>query len=199
LFLVPKDAPGLTIEMQPDGMGLHGCGHGELKFRDCRVPDTALVGEEGQGLNQALRGFLDVSRISIGASCVGMAQRALDLATDFSKRRITFGKAIATRQAMQMLIAEMVTDVMAARLLVMDAAARVDRGEPATSAAAMAKLFGLEMVGRVTDRSLQIFGGIGYLKTHAIERVYRDARAVRFEEGTAEIQKTVIARDWLGM
>jgi alkylation response protein AidB-like acyl-CoA dehydrogenase len=144
-----------------------------------------------------LRDFLDVSRISIATSCVGMAQRSLDLAVQYARQRVTFGRPIAERQAIQFMLAEMAVDVKAARLLVQDAAGRVDEGRPCTTEAAMAKLYGLEMVGRVTDRALQVFGGIGYLKVYPLERIYRDARAVRFEEGTAEIQKLLIARDVL--
>ncbi len=196
-FLVPRDARGLTIELQPDGMGLFGTGHGLLRFEGCRVPADALLGHEGDGLRMVLRDFLDESRISIATSCVGMAQRSLDLAVQYARRRVTFGKPIAERQAIQFMLAEMAVDVKAARLLVQDAARRVDDGKPCTAEAAMAKLYGLEMVGRVTDKALQVFGGIGYLKVHPIERIYRDARAVRFEEGTAEIQKLLIARDVL--
>ncbi len=193
-FLVPRTAPGLRITLQPEGMGLTGTGHGLLVFEDCFVPEDALLGEEGQGLQMVLRGFLDPSRISIATSCVGLAQRALDIAREHAQRRITFGKPLATRQAIQFALAEMAVDVQAARLLVLDAARKVDAGEPCTTEAAMAKLFGLEMVGRATDKALRICGGIGYLRGHPIERIYRDARALWFEEGTAEIQKLVIAR-----
>ncbi|MDR7563653.1 MAG: acyl-CoA dehydrogenase family protein [Armatimonadota bacterium] len=197
-FLVPRTSPGLRIALQPDGMGLVGTGHGLLTFEDCFVPEEALLGEEGQGLQMVLRGFLDPSRISIAASCVGIAQRALEVARAHAQRRVTFGKPIAARQAIQFALAEMAVDVQAARLLVLDAARKVDAGEPCTAEAAMAKLYGLEMVGRVTDRALRICGGIGYLRGHPIERIYRDARALWFEEGTAEIQKLVIARSLLG-
>ncbi|MCL6553789.1 MAG: acyl-CoA dehydrogenase, partial [Firmicutes bacterium] len=125
---------------------------------------------------------------------VGLAQRALDLAVAHAQRRVTFGKPLASRQAIQFALAEAAVDVQAARLLVYDAARRVDAGEPCTTEAAMAKLFGLEMVGRVTDTALRVCGGIGYLRGHPVERLYRDARALWFEEGTAEIQKLVIAR-----
>lgn len=193
-FIVPRDIPGLRITLQPDGMGLTGTGHGLLEFEGCRIPADALLGYEGDGLRMILRDFLDISRISIATSCVGLARRALDLATDHAHRRVTFGKPLADRQAIQFALAEMVVDVQAARLLVHDAARRVDAGERCTTEAAMAKLFGLEMVGRVTDKALKIFGGIGYLRGHPVERLYRDARALWFEEGTAEVQKLVIAR-----
>lgn len=196
-FLVPRTTPGLRVTLQPDGMGLAGTGHGLLEFEDCLLPPDALLGQEGQGLQMVLRGFLDVSRISIATSCVGLAQRALELARDQARRRVTFGKPLAERQAIQFMLAEMAVDVQAARLLVREAARRVDAGEACTTEAAMAKLFGLEMVGRVTDKALRICGGIAYLRGHPMERIYRDARALWFEEGTAEIQKLVIARDLL--
>lgn len=196
-FIVPRDAPGLRITLQPDAMGLAGTGHGLLEFEQCRVPSGALLGSEGDGLRMVLRGFLDLSRISIATSCVGLAQRAAELAIAHARERVTFGRPLADRQAIQFALAEIAVDVQAARLLVHDAAARADAGGPCTAEAAIAKLFGLEMVGRVTDKALRICGGIGYLKGHPIERLYRDARALWFEEGTAEIQKLVIARSLL--
>jgi alkylation response protein AidB-like acyl-CoA dehydrogenase len=193
-FIVPRDAPGLHVTPQPDGMGLTGTGHGLLIFDGCRVGGDALLGRDGDGLRMVLRGFLDISRISIATSCVGLAQRALDLAADHARRRVTFGKPLAERQAIRFALAEAALDVHAARLLVRDAARRADAGEPCTTEAAMAKLFGLEMVGRVTDTALRVCGGPAYLRGHPMERLYRDARALWFEEGTAEIQKLVIAR-----
>ncbi|GGJ12425.1 acyl-CoA dehydrogenase [Alicyclobacillus cellulosilyticus] len=197
-LMVPRDAPGLDIQLMPESMGLTGTGHGHLYLRDCRVPVANRIGAEGDGLAVALRGFLDPSRISIGMSCVGLASRAFDLAVARSKERVTFGKPLCQRQVIQMYIAEMATDIEAARQLVLHAARVYDSGQPATHLSAMAKLYGLEMLQRVTDRAIQIFGGIGYFKPMEIERIYRDARAQRFEEGTAEIQKAVIARHVLG-
>ncbi|MBX6378646.1 MAG: acyl-CoA dehydrogenase family protein, partial [Clostridia bacterium] len=181
VFLVPREARGFRILPHKETMGLRGTGHGVLVFEDCFVSDDALVGRVGQGLDIALRGFLDMSRISLANSCIGVAQRALDLALDYAKKRVTFGKPIAQRQAIQMMLGEMQTDVQAARLLVRDAGRRFDAGEPFMRQAAMAKLYALEMVGRVTDQALQVFGGIGYTSEYPIERLYRDARAFRFE------------------
>ncbi len=193
-LLVPRDAPGLTVEPMPPTMGLTGTGHGHLFLRDCRVSAADRLGEEGDGLDVAFHGFLDPSRICIGMTCVGLAERALTLAVRRARERVTFGKPLAQRQNIQMMIAEMATDIEAARQLVYHAARVFERGEDASAAASMAKLFGSEMLQRVTDRALQIHGGIGYFRGSEIERIYRDARAQRFEEGTAEIQKTVIAR-----
>lgn len=197
-LMVPRDAPGLEIENMEHGMGLTGTGHGHLYLRGCRVPAANRLGAEGEGLAVALNGFLDPSRICIGATCVGLAERAFDLAIEHAHTRITFGKPLAQRQVVQMWIAEMATDIEGARALVHGAASIFERGDPVTREAAMAKLAGLEMLQRVTDTALQIYGGAGYIRGNEIERIYRDARAQRFEEGTAEIQKMVIARDILG-
>ncbi|MEK7878980.1 MAG: acyl-CoA dehydrogenase family protein [candidate division NC10 bacterium] len=196
-FLVERNTPGFSMTMMPEMMGMKGSEHGILEFREAPVPAGNLLGEEGQGLEIVLRGFLDQSRAAIAQSCVGIAQRSLELAADFTKQRVTFGKPIAERQAIQMMLAEMATGIHAGRLLVMDAARRFDAGQPLAKEAAMAKVFCLEMVGEVTDRALRIFGGRGLTTAYPIERLYRDARALWFEEGTAEIQKTVIAREVL--
>lgn len=196
-FLVPRDTPGFTVTLMPEMMGMRGSEHGILEFRDAPVPAANLIGQEGQGLEIVLRGFLDQSRAAIAQSCVGIAQRSLELAVEFAKQRVTFGKPIAERQAIQMMLAEMATSIQAGRHLVMDAARRFDAGLPLPKEAAMAKVFCLEMVGQVTDKALRIFGGRGLTTAYPIERLYRDARALWFEEGTAEIQKTVIARDLL--
>lgn len=193
-FVVQRGAPGFSITYMPPMMGMRGSEHGVLEFDRTPVPVSHRLGEEGQGLEVALRGFLDQSRAAIAITCVGLAQRALDLSVAFAKERVTFGRPIAQRQAIQMHLAEMATDIAAARHLAMDAARHYDAGQPLTTQAAMAKLFGLEMVGRVTDAALRIFGGRGLTTAFPIERIYRDARTLWFEEGTAEIQKTVIAR-----
>ncbi|QQE81131.1 acyl-CoA dehydrogenase family protein [Alicyclobacillus sp. SO9] len=194
-LLVPRNAPGLDIEMMPAAMGITGTGHGHLRLRDCRVPVSHRLGSEGDGLEVAFRGFLDPSRTAIGMTCVGAAGRSLQLATQHAIGRTTFGKPLVKRQTIQMWLAEMATDIEAARRLCLHAAECFDNGESITTEAAMAKLFGTEMLQRVTDKALQIHGGIGYFTSSEIERIYRDARMQRFEEGTSEIQKMVIARD----
>ena len=194
-LLVPRDAPGLRVELMAPAMGIAGTAHGHLRLRDCRVPVANRLGEEGDGLEVAFRGFLDPSRTAIGMTCVGAAERALELAANHALRRVTFGQPLAKRQIIQMWLAEMATDIEAARQLVLHAARRFDEGHPITVEAAMAKMFATEMLQRVTDKALQIHGGPGYFKSSEIERIYRDARMQRFEEGTSEIQKMVIARD----
>lgn len=192
-FLIPRDTPGLEIALGQHTMGLHGTGHARLRYSDMRAGDSLRLGEVGQGLDVALS-FLDYSRISLSATMVGLAQRALEEAAAFAVRRVTFGRAIAERQAVQIHLADMFTDVSAGRGLVRDAARRYDAGEDVAAAAAAAKLFCLNMAGRVTDLALRVHGGYGYTKDAPIERIYRDARGFWFEEGTAEIQQLVIAR-----
>jgi len=192
-FLIPRDTPGFEIDATQATMGLHGTGHAWLRYNDMIVEDHYRLGEVGQGLEVALF-FLDYSRVSLSNSMVGLAQRALDEATRFSKKRVTFGKPISERQAIQTHLADMYADVNAGRGLVREAAALCEAGEDFTAQAATAKLFCLNMVGRVTDLSLRVHGGFGYSKDAEIERIYRDARGFWFEEGTAEIQRLVIAR-----
>jgi alkylation response protein AidB-like acyl-CoA dehydrogenase len=174
--------------------------HDVMIFEDCFVPTDRILGEIGRGLDVALRGFLDPSRLSIGNSCVGLAQGALDQALAFSTRRQTFGKPISSRQYIQGRLVEMAVDIAATRALVMETAAKFDRGENIAKEAAMCKYLGLEMVGRSTEHAMRILGGVGYTKAYAVEQMFRDARGMWFEEGTAEVQKAVISRhvinDW---
>ncbi|WP_327393296.1 MULTISPECIES: acyl-CoA dehydrogenase family protein [unclassified Streptomyces] len=156
------------------------------------------LGKEGQGLDVALGGFLMPSRISVGMSCVGLAERAQELALDYAERRVTFGKKLSERQAVQFMLAENAADIEAAKQLVLHAARAFEAGgEDASMLWSMAKMTAVSMLTRVTDKALQVHGGLGYWKTSPIERVYRDARAQRFEEGTNEIQKTVVFRELL--
>ncbi|MEP6786778.1 MAG: acyl-CoA dehydrogenase family protein [Sphingomonadales bacterium] len=192
-FLIPRDTEGFEIDATQHTMGLHGTGHAFLRYNDMAVPDKYRLGDVGQGLEVALF-FLDYSRVSLSTTMVGLAQRALDEAVVFAKRRTTFGKPIAARAQMQTHIALMHADIEAARHLVRHAAKLCEEGKEFTAQAATAKLFNLNMVGRVTDLSLRVHGGWGYTKAAAIERIYRDARGFWFEEGTAEIQQLVVAR-----
>lgn len=192
-FLLPKGTAGVTTEHLPSTMGCKGVPHDVMVFDNCRLPAEAVLGEIGQGLQLGLRGFLDISRLSIAISSLGLSIGAFELAVEFAKHRVTFGKAIATRQAVKLAIAEMGTDIYVLDQAVMAAANKYDRGESIEVEAAMCKLMGIDVVSRVTDRALGIHGGIGYTGAHRIERHYRDARALWFEEGTAEIQKIVAA------
>ena len=196
-FMVPPFGEGVKATAMPEMMGLRGTDHAHLVFAHAPIALANRLGEEGEGLDVALGGFLAPSRISLAMSCVGLAQRALELAVAYAKRRETFGRRIAERQAISFKLAEMATDVEAARSLVLHAARAWERDGGSITQAAMAKLFANEMLQRVTDAALHVHGGIGYFSSSPIERVYRDARAQRFEEGTAEIQKMTIARELL--
>jgi alkylation response protein AidB-like acyl-CoA dehydrogenase len=197
-LMVPPHGEGITADVMPETMGVRGTDHGHFVFDRAPVPVANRLGEEGDGLGVALSGFLAPSRIAVAMTCVGLAKRALELAIDYAGTRETFGKKIAKRQAIAFQLAEMATDIEAARALVMQSAHAWEAGGDANAASAMSKLFAVSMLQRVTDGALQVHGGIGYWSSSPIERVYRDARAQRFEEGTNEIQKTVIARDLLG-
>ncbi|THF84274.1 acyl-CoA dehydrogenase [Cohnella fermenti] len=196
-LMVKSDAPGLAIKKMPPTQGLTGTGHAHLYFKDCRVPENCLLGEVGQGLSIALGGFLNPSRISVGMTCVGLAQRTLDLSVERSRKRVTYGKPLSQRQIVQTWLAEMATDIEAARQLCLHSGRAQCEGTLTPAQASMAKLFALEMLQRVTDKAQQIYGGISYFKGMEIERIYRDARAQKFEEGSSEIQKAVIARQLL--
>jgi alkylation response protein AidB-like acyl-CoA dehydrogenase len=198
-LLVGRHSPGATVVAMDESMGVRGTDHARLTFDRAPVPVANRLGEEGQGLDVALGGFLTPSRISVAMSCVGLAKRAQELAIEYARNRETFGKRLEQRQAIRFMIAENATDIEAARRLVLHAAHEWERGSTdAVMLSSMSKLQAVEMLTRVTDKALQIHGGIGFWQPNAIERVYRDARAQRFEEGTNEIQKTVIARELLG-
>lgn len=198
-LLVDRHAPGATVAEMDESMGVRGTDHARLHFDRAPVPVANRLGDEGQGLEIALGGFLTPSRISVAMSCVGLARRAHELAVAYAGTRETFGKKLEARQAIRFMIAENATDIEAARQLVLHAAREWERGAPdAPMLSSMSKLQAVDMLTRVTDKALQIHGGIGFWQPNAIERVYRDARAQRFEEGTNEIQKTVIARALLG-
>jgi len=195
-LLVPRDVANAEVEVMPESMGVRGSDHARMRFRASPVPVANRLGEEGQGLDIAFGGFLAPSRISVAMSCVGLARRAFELAVERARSRETFGKRLFRRQAIAFLIADMATELEAARRLVMHAAHEWERSSPqADMLSSMSKLFAVSMLQRVTDGALQVHGGIGYWQPHPIERVYRDARAQRFEEGTNEIQRTVIARE----
>jgi alkylation response protein AidB-like acyl-CoA dehydrogenase len=198
-LLVDRHASGVTVIEMDESMGVRGTDHGHLTFARTPVPVAQRLGNEGQGLEIALGGFLTPSRISVAMSCVGLARRAHELAIDYARKRETFGKRLEQRQAIRFMIAENATDIEAARQLTLHAGRRWEAGDAdAAMLSSMSKLQAVDMLTRVTDKALQIHGGIGYWQPNAIERIYRDARAQRFEEGTNEIQKAVIAREILG-
>ncbi len=195
VFLVEVDRAGLAIENMATTKGCRGIRRGVLTFTDCRIPAGCVIGEVGQGLDVVFHGFLDLGRLSLASCCVGIAQAALEEAVAFARERVTFGKRIASRQYIQGRLAEAAVDVHAGRLIVQDAARKFDAGEAITREASMAKFFCTEMGGRVTDHAIRVLGGLGYTTDYKTERYYRDVRGMWFEDGTVEIQKTIIARN----
>lgn len=192
-FLVDAPAKGLVLKPMEKMMGCVGPRHYHVIFKDCRVPAASILGEKGKGLDVAFD-MLHLSRVSIAFCEVGLAQRMLDLAIDYAKKRTTFGKLLAKRQAIQNNIAQMGTEIQAARLLAYEAAWKFDQGQNIVKEAAMAKMYGEQVLTRVSEMALRIHGGIGYTKAYPLERHFRDARSYHFEEGTEEIQKLLIAR-----
>lgn len=191
-FLVPTDSPGLTTE--PIAMSVdHPLGR--IAMRECKVPASALIGEVGMGLRLAL-GTLDVFRTSVGAAAVGMARRALDEAVSRVMRRVQFGKALAEQQLTQAALADMATELDAARLLVARAAWEKDHEAKDTRSdgvsVAMAKMYATEAAQRIIDRAVQLFGGLGVTESSVVDRLYREIRPLRIYEGTTEIQKLII-------
>ncbi|HET8568676.1 MAG TPA: acyl-CoA dehydrogenase family protein [Candidatus Limnocylindria bacterium] len=196
-FVVDRATEGLEVGPNDEKMGLHGSTTAQLFFHDARVPADRRLGEEGRGFPLALA-TLDHGRLGLAAHAVGAAQRLLEASVSHAKERRQFGRPIAANQAIQWMLADAATEIHAARLMVYDAAARLDRGERVTDRCAMAKLFATEMLGRVADSAVQIHGGMGYMRELWVERAYRDARIYRIYEGTSEIQRVVIASGLLG-
>ena len=192
-FLVDSPREGLELVPMEKMMGCVGPRHYNVLYRDCRVPADAVLGEKGKGLDVAF-GMLHLSRTSIAFCCVGLAQKMLELAIAYAKQRSTFGKLISTRQAVKDNLAQMATEIDAARLLAYRAAWKFDQGQDIVSDAAMAKLFAEQVLTRVSELALRIHGGVGYTRAYPLERHFRDARSFHFEEGTEEIQKLLIAR-----
>jgi acyl-CoA dehydrogenase len=193
LFIVEKEFPGFSIGTIDEKMGLRGSNTCELIFDNCIVPETNVIGEIGAGFEIILKG-VNRGRIGISAVAIGSASKLLDLSIDYSKQREAFGRPIGQFQLIQGKLADMATNIYAARMMLYNAAWMVDQGQQVTKEAAMVKLFSTEMVNRVAYEALQIFGGIGYIKDLPIERISRDVRVLTIYEGTSEIQRLTIAR-----
>jgi alkylation response protein AidB-like acyl-CoA dehydrogenase len=196
-FVVEKGTPGFLVGKEEDKLGLCSSDTVELIFEECRIPEENLLGREGDGFIIAMTS-LDGGRIGIASQSVGLAQACLDASISYAKGRVQFGRPISQFQGLRWMIADMATQVEAARLLTFQAAAMKDSGENFTAAASMAKVFASEMANRVAYQALQIHGGYGYMKDFPVERYYRDARVFTLYEGTSEIQREVISKHLIG-
>ena len=192
-FLVPTNTPGYVVARIEDKMGQHSSDTAQILFENCRVPAASRLGDEGQGLKIALSG-LEGGRIGIASQSVGMARAAFEAALRYSKDRVAFGKPIFEHQAVQHKLADMATQLEAARQLIWHAASLKDAGLPCLKEAAMAKLFASEMAEKVCSAAIQVHGGYGYLSDFPVERIYRDVRVCQIYEGTSEVQKILIGR-----
>jgi alkylation response protein AidB-like acyl-CoA dehydrogenase len=198
-FVVDKGTKGFSVGKLERKMGLHPASVAELIFDDCKIPAANMLGEEGKGFRVALEG-IDASRVSIAAQALGIAQAAYDAAVTYAKERKQFGGELARLQAIQWMIADMATEIDAARLLIYRAAWLTRKeGHAPPKEAAMAKLYASEAAHRVCHKAVQIFGGYGYTKDFAVERYYRDQRITEIYEGTSEMQRWTIARQVLGV
>lgn len=192
-FLVPTKTPGYVVARVEDKMGQHASDTAQILFENCRIPAANRLGEEGQGLKIALSG-LEGGRIGIASQSVGMARAAFEAALKYSKERVAFGVPIFEHQVIQHKLADMATQIEAARQLIWHAAALKDAGQPCLKEAAMAKLFASEMAEKVCSAAIQIHGGYGYVSDFPVERIYRDVRVTQIYEGTSEVQKILIGR-----
>jgi acyl-CoA dehydrogenase len=195
-FLVDKGTPGFTVSRGSSSVSHRGYHHCELSFADCRIPGSALLGEQGRGFD-LLSEWLGASRLTVAATSVGRARRVLDLATGWAASRQQFGQPVGRFQGVGFKLADMATELEAAELLTLRAAWRLTHGAMTDTDAAMAKLYASEMLGRLTDQAVQIFGGTGLMSEFPIERFWRDARVERIWDGTSEIQRHIISRAML--
>ena len=193
LFVVEGGSPGLSVLRLEDKMGLRASATAQMLYDGVRVPRANLVGELNDGFGMAL-GTLNYSRIGIGAMCLGVGRRALDLAWGYAHGREMFGGTLADQQVTQHAFADMELDLYAAESMIYRTAAMADAGQPVEAEASVCKIFGTEAAGRVVDRALQMHGGLGYLRDSEIERLYRDIRVARIYEGANEVQRNNVYR-----
>ncbi|MGO4210145.1 acyl-CoA dehydrogenase family protein [Terriglobus sp. YAF25] len=195
-FVVEKDTPGFRPGKKEDKLGLRASDTSELIFEDCLIPDENRLGVEGEGFVDAMR-VLDGGRISIAALALGIGRGAYDAALKYAKERHQFGKSISQFQAIQFKLADMATNLEAAKLLTLNAARMKNAGRKTTLESSMAKLFAGEAAVRICDECVQIHGGYGFIKDYPAEKFYRDVKLCTIGEGTSEIQRMVIAREIL--
>ena len=193
-FLVPTDTPGYIVSRIEEKMGQHCSDTATIVFENCRIPAENILGEEGQGYKIALSN-LESGRIGIAAQSVGMARAALDAAIEYANERKTFGVELVQHQAVAFRLADMATQIEAARQLIFHAASLKDVGQPCLKEASMAKLFASTMAERVCSDAIQIYGGYGYVNDFPVERIYRDVRVSQIYEGASDIQRLLIARE----
>jgi alkylation response protein AidB-like acyl-CoA dehydrogenase len=197
-FIFEKGMPGFRVGKKENKLGMRASATGEVLFETCRLPESHLLGKQGEGFIDSLR-VLDGGRISIAALSVGLAQGAFDAAIKYAKQRKQFGRPISEFQAIQFKLADMATEIDAARLLNYRAAFKKDQGLRVTRESAMAKLFASEVAVRAADQALQVHGGYGFIKDYPVEKFYRDVKLCTIGEGTSEIQRLVIARQLLNL
>ena len=197
-FIVPADTPGFSVGRLEDKLGLHASATGELRFENARIPAENLLGTKGEGFRTFLK-ILDGGRISIGALAVGLAQAALDASVPYAQTREQFGRPIGSFQGVAFMVADMATEIEAARSLVWKSAWLKDQGRDYGLVAAEAKLFASEVSSRATNAAIQIHGGYGYTTDYPVERYLRDAKLTEIGEGTSQVQRLVIARKILGL
>jgi acyl-CoA dehydrogenase len=195
-FIVPARTPGVSVGRPERKMGQQGAHISDVVFENARIPASLRLGEEGEGFRIAMQ-VLDRGRLHISGVCVGVAERLIADATAYARQRVQFGRPIGEFQLVQAMLADSQAECYAARAMTLDAARRRDAGNSVTMEAACAKYFASEMVGRVADRAVQIFGGAGYVSDYGVERFYRDVRIFRIYEGTSQVQQLVIARNML--
>jgi acyl-CoA dehydrogenase len=194
LFLVDRNTPGFSVARKQEMMGHRGYGHAELVFEDCRIPENAVLGEVGGGFKLIMQSVSSIRLCHIGARCVGMASRVLEMMRQHAGSRRQFGSAIGDFQMVQKMIADSAIEIYATRSMVLDCARDIDDGLDPRDKVSMIKVHASEMLGRVADRGIQVFGGYGFSKDLPLERIYRDARVTRIYDGTSEIHRMLIAR-----
>ena len=192
-FVVPTDTPGYEAVKIEQKMGQHASDTAEIHLNQCRIPASHLLGQEGEGYKIALSN-LESGRIGIAAQCVGMARAAYDIALNYARERISFGKPIIEHQAVGFRLADMATKLSASRLMVLEAARLKDAGAPCLEQASMAKLFASENAEEICSQAIQVLGGSGYIRDYRVEQIFRDVRIAQIYEGTSDIQRMVIAR-----
>lgn len=194
LFLVDKGTPGLRVNRVQPMMGHRGYGHAELSFDECSIPADAVLGEVGGGFKLIMNSVAGIRLAHIGARAVGMASRVLELMRTYAAERRQFGQPIGDFQMVQQMIADSATEIFATRMMVLNTTWELDQGREPRDKVSMVKLYASEMIGRVADRGIQVFGGMGFCKDLPLERIYRDSRVTRIYDGTSEIHRMLIAK-----